>query len=117
MGIVCRYHKGFLYAAVEVFQRTALFANDTLKHLAKEGTARALFGLATGLFIVKYCQYTCYLGCILVCIQQCHKSGMYHAQVVQTSRANELIVYAYGACWGGVIQIQIEINDVCCRYL
>ena len=108
VGIIGRNHKGTLDGLVPCFGTTALCEGDALQHHGQERTASTLLGLRARLLVVENGQHLGGIGCIG--INHGLKSGKAHRQIVEATRRQKLIVYTKRAGWGGVGQIQVEVE-------
>ena len=59
VGIICRYHEGFLDSTVETLEAIALREDDALEDACQEGAAGSLLGLTAGLFVIEDGQHLC----------------------------------------------------------
>ena len=117
VGIVGRDHEGLLHASMEVLGRAALCQNDALNETCQEGTACPLFRLRACLFVVEDGKHLRHSRRSFSALQQSLQSGMNHAEVVESSAGNELVVNAEGAGRRCVGQVEVEVEDVFLSYL
>ena len=111
VSIVGTYHKGLFYGAEPIVHCSSLCQHYTLKHCREERTACTLLCLTSCLLVVEDCQHLSHLRRLVGCKKR-FQSCVHHREVVEPSAADELSVETYGTGWCGIIEVEVEIQNI-----
>ena len=112
MSVVGTHHESLLYAAMEVLCCAALSQNDALQEACQERTASTLLRLRARLFVIEDGKHLCYLWRLLSALQESLEACMNHAEVVESSAGDELVVDSESTSWCGVGKVEVEVENV-----
>ena len=112
VGVVGRNHEGAADGAQQVLLVAAERHVDACEQVGEQRRCGALFGAAAGLFVVEDGCHERGSGVVGGAVDERGDGGVGHAEIVDAPRGDEFVVEAERAGGRGVVEREVEIEDV-----